>query len=233
MPIPVTITLNSIVGTPGPFSLYSNTDGYTIPFETGVLLTSLQSGYGTPNVPNGTTNVKIKSTGGGCDYEITKLIVGIPTNTPTPTPTPTGPTNTPTSTPTPTPTSTPTPTTTSTITPTPTSLPGYCYTYRIEVSPSISPVIGNESQYGIRYRRPEDVDSVDNALSLFIAGDEIVAGITYKTYSICSNVEPTFLISMITPTSGSPLGSIPSGVSRVGGIVTCLSNIECQGLTPN
>ena len=104
MSIPVTITLNSIVGTPGPFNLYSNTDGYTTAFETGVLLSSLQSGYGTSNVPDGTTNIKIKSTGGSCDYEITKSISGIPAGTPTPTPTPTNP---PTSTPTPTPTSCP------------------------------------------------------------------------------------------------------------------------------
>jgi hypothetical protein len=98
MSIPVTITLNSIVGTPGPFSLYSNTDGYADAFETGVSLASLQGGYGTSNVPNGTTIVKIKSTGGGCTYEIVKSIVGLPTNTPTPTPT-----NTATPSPTPTP----------------------------------------------------------------------------------------------------------------------------------
>jgi hypothetical protein len=102
MPIPVTITLTSVSGTTGPFSLYSCT-GVTCagtPFETGVSLVSLQGGYGTSNVPNGTTSVKIKSTGAGCDYEITKPIVGLPTNTPTPTPTNTlTPTSTPTNTP--------------------------------------------------------------------------------------------------------------------------------------
>ncbi len=87
MQIPVTITLNSIVGTPGPFSLYSNIDGYVDAFETGVSLASLQAGYGTSNVPVNTTIVKIKSTGESCSYEITKSIVGLPTNTPTPTPT--------------------------------------------------------------------------------------------------------------------------------------------------
>ena len=103
MSIPITITLNSIVGTPGPFSLYSCT-GVTCsgtPFETEVSLASLQGGYGTSLVPNGTTIVKIKSTGESCPYEITKSIVGLPTNTPTPTSTPTG-----------------------TLTPTPTPLPG-------------------------------------------------------------------------------------------------------------
>ena len=90
MPIPITITLNSIVGTPGPFSLYSCT-GVTCsgtPFETEVSLASLQGGYGTSLVPNGTTIIKIKSTGESCPYEITKSIVGLPTNTPTATPLP-------------------------------------------------------------------------------------------------------------------------------------------------
>lgn len=104
MPFSVTITLNTIVGTPGPFSLYSCT-GATCsgtPFVTGVSLSSLQGGYLTSLVPNGTTDVKIKSTGVGCTYEIIKPITGIPTHTPTPTPT-----STPTITPTLTPTNTP------------------------------------------------------------------------------------------------------------------------------
>ena len=91
MSVPVTITLNSIVGTPGPFSLYSCT-GLTCsgtPFETGVPLTGLTSGYGTNLAPNGTTHIKIKSTGAGCDYETSPIsITGFPTPTPTPTATP-------------------------------------------------------------------------------------------------------------------------------------------------
>ena len=123
MSVPVTITLNSIVGSPGPFNLYSCT-GLTCsgtPFVTGVTLISLTNGYGTSLVPDGTTHIKIKSTGIGCDYETTPIsIIGIPTPTPTPTSTSIIPTPTPTSTsiiPTPTPTSTtvpPTPTPTST-----------------------------------------------------------------------------------------------------------------------
>lgn len=93
MPFSITITLSSILGTPGPYNLYSNTDSYVTPFETGV---SASGGVITStNVPNGTTSVKIKSTG-GCTYEITKTISGVPT-TPTPTPTVT-PTPTPTET---------------------------------------------------------------------------------------------------------------------------------------
>jgi hypothetical protein len=104
MPIPITITLNSIVGTPGPFSLYSciesTCSGSLTPFVTGVSLSNLQTGSFIPDISGSTpTHVKIKSTGAGCDYEISKPIVGLPTNTPTPTPT-----NTATPSPTPTPT---------------------------------------------------------------------------------------------------------------------------------
>jgi hypothetical protein len=102
MPIPITITLNSIVGTPGPFDLYSCTGSTcsVTPFVTGVTATG--NVITSSDVPNGTTIVKIKSTGAGCDYEISKPIVGLPTNTPTPTPT-----NTTTPSPTPTPTAEP------------------------------------------------------------------------------------------------------------------------------
>jgi hypothetical protein len=102
MPIPVTITLNSIVGSPGPFDLYSCT-GLTCsgtPFVTGVTATG--NVITSSDVPNGTTSIKIKSTGELCSYEITKSIVGLPTNTPTPTPS-----ATPTPSPTPTPTAEP------------------------------------------------------------------------------------------------------------------------------
>ena len=86
MPIPITITLNSIVGTPELFNLYSNIDSYTTAFETGVSASG--NVITSSNVPNGTTIVKIKSTGESCPYEITKSIVGLPTNTPTATPLP-------------------------------------------------------------------------------------------------------------------------------------------------
>jgi hypothetical protein len=89
MSIPVTITLNTIVGTPGPFSLYSciesTCSGSLTPFVTGVSLSNLQTGS---LVPDGTKYVKIVSTG-TCSYEKTILISGIPTPTPTSTPIPT------------------------------------------------------------------------------------------------------------------------------------------------
>ena len=64
MSIPVTITLNTIVGTPGPFSLYSciesTCSGSLTPFVTGVSLSDLQPGS---VVPDGTKYVIMVSTG--------------------------------------------------------------------------------------------------------------------------------------------------------------------------
>ena len=88
MSFSVTVTLNTIVGTPGPFSLYTCT-GATCsgtPFVTGVTLTSLQTGYTSSSIPNGTTDIKILSTGVSCSYEKKISISGIPTPSPTPTP---------------------------------------------------------------------------------------------------------------------------------------------------
>lgn len=46
----------------GPFNLYSDLDGYTIPFETDVFKSSLEAGYST-DAPDGTQTVKVVSTG--------------------------------------------------------------------------------------------------------------------------------------------------------------------------
>jgi hypothetical protein len=212
MPIPVTIKLTSVSGTLGPFSLYSCTGATcaTDPFVTGVTLSSLQAGYGTSLVPDNTTSIKIKSTDGVCDYEITKPIVGLPTITPTPTNTLT-------------PSPTPTVTVTVTATPTNTELPGRCYRYRID--PNSSPVNGNEGNYGISYTYPGSLSS-DTPLSGLTAGLATVEDITYNTYSVCSSVEPTFLV-MLTPTQGDPPNNIPSGVYRDGPLGGCSGNAEC------
>ena len=61
MIVTITLTLAS-VGT-GPFDLYSDVDGYTVPFETGVSKTSLLTGYTTSLVPNGATVIRVKSIG--------------------------------------------------------------------------------------------------------------------------------------------------------------------------
>ena len=52
----------------GPFSLYSNTDGYTTAFETNVTRQELLSGYITSAAPVGTTFIRVKSTGACTNY---------------------------------------------------------------------------------------------------------------------------------------------------------------------
>lgn len=59
----VLITLTSAGADSGPFDLYSDVDGYVSAFETGVSKAALLAGYVSSLVPNGTTNIRIKSTG--------------------------------------------------------------------------------------------------------------------------------------------------------------------------
>lgn len=57
----VTITLTVAGSETGPFNLYSDTDGYTAAFETGVAKASLLAGYTSTLVPNGTTIIRVMS----------------------------------------------------------------------------------------------------------------------------------------------------------------------------
>jgi hypothetical protein len=117
----VTITLTSAGAGTGPFDLYSDLDGYIVPFETGVPKSSLVAGYTSTIVPDGTQTIRVQSIGVCSNYidiNISGLPSPTPTNTPTVTPTIT-PTETPTNTPTETPTNTPTVTPTTTPTPSP------------------------------------------------------------------------------------------------------------------
>jgi hypothetical protein len=67
----------------GPFSLYSNVDGYVTPFETGVPKVSLTTlpGYTTALVPNGTTTIRVQSTGACTNY--IDIVIGATTTTTT------------------------------------------------------------------------------------------------------------------------------------------------------
>ena len=117
----VTITLTSAGAGTGPFDLYSDLDGYIVPFETGVPKSSLVAGYTSTIVPDGTQTIRVQSIG-ICSNYIDINISGLPSPTPTQTPTVTPtitPTETPTNTPTETPTNTPTVTPTTTPTPSP------------------------------------------------------------------------------------------------------------------
>jgi hypothetical protein len=57
----VLITLTTAGVSTGPFDLYSDVDGYLVPFETLVPKASLVSGYTSTLIPNGTTIVRVKS----------------------------------------------------------------------------------------------------------------------------------------------------------------------------
>lgn len=57
----VLITLTTAGTDSGPFDLYSNLDGYTSAFESGINKTTLLSGYASALVPDYTTTIRIKS----------------------------------------------------------------------------------------------------------------------------------------------------------------------------
>lgn len=59
----IIITLTTAGTDTGPFSLFSNTDGYTTAFVTGVSKSALLAGYSTSLAPVGTTTVRVRSTG--------------------------------------------------------------------------------------------------------------------------------------------------------------------------
>jgi hypothetical protein len=59
----ILLTLTTAGTDTGPFSLFSNVDGYVTAFVTGVSRAALLAGYTTSLAPAGTTTVRIKSNG--------------------------------------------------------------------------------------------------------------------------------------------------------------------------
>lgn len=125
----VLITLTTAGSDSGPFNLYSNVNGYTPAFATGVSKSALEAGYTSTVVPDGTTIVRVLSTG-VCTNFIDITLDGTTTTTTTVAPTTTttttvAPTTTTTTTVEPTTTTTttvaPTTTTTTTVAPTTTT----------------------------------------------------------------------------------------------------------------
>jgi hypothetical protein len=57
----VLITLTTAGANTGPFDLFSDADGYLVPFETLVSKASLVSGYTSTLVPTGATIIRVKS----------------------------------------------------------------------------------------------------------------------------------------------------------------------------
>lgn len=64
----VLITLTTAGADAGPFNLYSNTDGYVTAFATGISKATLLGGYLSSAVPNGTTSIRVVSTGTCTNY---------------------------------------------------------------------------------------------------------------------------------------------------------------------
>ena len=82
----VLIALTTAGTDTGPFNLYSNVDGYVSAFETGVSKAALLAGYSSALVPNGTTIIRIKSTGTCVNYiDVTVVTTTTTTTTGTPT----------------------------------------------------------------------------------------------------------------------------------------------------
>lgn len=98
----VLLTLTTAGLDTGPFDIYTNVDNFVAPIETGITKYQLVTGYLCTAVPDGTTIIRVKSTGDCTNYADASIGFTTPTPTPTHTPTPT-----PTVTPTPTPTNTP------------------------------------------------------------------------------------------------------------------------------
>lgn len=63
----VLITLTTAGSDTGPFNLLSNIDGFTNPFESSIAKLDLESGYTSYLVPEGTTVIRVQSTGPLCN----------------------------------------------------------------------------------------------------------------------------------------------------------------------
>ena len=83
----VLITLTTAGADTGPFSLYSNLDSYTSAFETGVSKSALIAGYSSALVPDGTSTIRVLSTGTCTNYVDLSVITTTTTTTTTPPPT--------------------------------------------------------------------------------------------------------------------------------------------------
>jgi len=79
----VTITLTLAGSDTGPFNLYSDVDGYTSAFQTNVPRGDfLGAGLTTGTVPDGTTEILVRSTG-ACQRDLYLAVAGAPATTTT------------------------------------------------------------------------------------------------------------------------------------------------------
>lgn len=89
----VLITLTVAGADSGPFNLFSNLDGYTSAFATGISKAALLAGYSSSVVPDGTTIVRVVSIGDCTNYidiVLSSLTTTTTTSVPTTTTTTTG-----------------------------------------------------------------------------------------------------------------------------------------------
>jgi hypothetical protein len=167
--ITVSITLTIAGADTGPtFSLYSNVDGYTTAFATGVTKSALQAGYISTAVPDGTTIVRVYSPGTCQTYVDLNVITSTTTTTSTSSTTTTTTTSTPTTTTT---TTTATPTTTTT-----TTTAAINYNYRFEITPGGDATMYLNNRPGV----PNFTTSYNlvlvNTTTYSLASNSIVAG---------------------------------------------------------
>lgn len=76
----VLITLTTAGADTGPFSLYSNIDGFVAPFETGISKIELEAGYTSFLVPDSAIIIRVQSTSVLCNNYV-DLIIGTTTTT--------------------------------------------------------------------------------------------------------------------------------------------------------
>ena len=79
----VTITISLAGAGTGPFDLYSNSDGFVTPFETGVSKAALEAGYVSNLVPNDATLIRVASTGVCTDFVTVSIALANGTTTTT------------------------------------------------------------------------------------------------------------------------------------------------------
>jgi hypothetical protein len=64
----ILVTLSEAGNDTGPFNLYTNMDGFVVPFELGVPKALLVAGYSTALAPDNASIVRVQSTGGCVDF---------------------------------------------------------------------------------------------------------------------------------------------------------------------
>lgn len=166
--ITVSITLTIAGVDTGPtFDLFSNVDSYAVAFETGVDKASLEAGYISTIVPDGTTTIRVYSAG-TCETYVDLNVITSTTTTTSTTSTTTSTTSTSTSTTTSTTTATPTTTTTTTTV-------AIHYNYAFEITPSGDATMYLNNRPGVpSFDTSYNLDLI-NTTTYDLSGDSIVA----------------------------------------------------------